>query len=130
MSLNRIDIMGRLARDPEVRYTNNQKAVASFAVAVDRDGKDAGTDFVDVVAWEGTARMAESYFRKGDPVVVSGRLQIRPWEDKNGNKRTSAEIVADRLYFVPKVSAAPNATPNTAPTYSEMTAADDGELPF
>ena len=124
MSLNRIDIMGRLTKNPELRYTTTQKPVANFTVAVDRDGKDSGTDFIDIVTWDGTARFAESYFHKGDPVVVSGKLQMRDWTDKNGNKRISAEVVADRLYFVPRTKGA--AEPNTGFTEIE----DDGELPF
>lgn len=128
MSLNRIDLMGRLARDPEIRYTQKETPVASFSIAVDRDGKDAGVDFIDIVAWSGTATFAQNYFHKGDPVVVSGRLQMRSWEDKNGNKRVSAEVVADRLYFVPKNGAATQSA-TEQPTFSDLDDAD-GDLPF
>ena len=97
--LNRIDIMGRLTRDPELRYTQNQTAVVSFTLAVDRDGKDAGTDFIECIAWKGTAEFVQKFFTKGSMAVVSGRLQIRDWQDKDGNKRRSAEVVANSVYF-------------------------------
>ena len=101
--LNHITIMGRLTRDPELRRTDSGIAVTSFTVAVDRDrapeGQDKETDFLDCVAWRGTAEFVEKYFSKGRMIVVSGRLQIRPWTDKEGNKRRSAEIVADSVYF-------------------------------
>lgn len=102
--LNKIVIMGRLTRDPELRYTQSGTPVASFSVAVDRDFPDKqsgekATDFIDVVAWRHTAEFAHKYFAKGKMAVVSGRLQIRDWEDQNGNKRRSAEIVADSIYF-------------------------------
>ena len=102
--LNHIVIMGRLTRDPEIRYTQSQTPVVSFTAAVDRDfgGRDGGekqTDFIDCVAWRSTAEFVNKYFRKGSMVVVSGRLQIRDWQDRDGNKRRSAEIVADNVYF-------------------------------
>ena len=102
--LNKIVIMGRLTRDPELRYTQSQIPVASFSLAVDRDfgGRDGGerqTDFIDVVAWRHTAEFVDKYFAKGDMAAVSGRLQIRDWTDKDGNKRRSAEVVADSVYF-------------------------------
>ena len=102
--LNHITIMGRLTRDPELRTTQSQTPVVSFSVAVDRDfgGRDGGekqTDFIDCVAWRSTAEFVSKYFRKGSMVVVSGRLQIRDWQDRDGNKRRSAEIVADNVYF-------------------------------
>ena len=102
--LNHIVLMGRLTRDPELRYTQSQIPVASFSLAVDRDfgGRDGGerqTDFIDIVAWRSTAEFVSKYFTKGSMAVVSGRLQIRDWQDNNGNKRRSAEIVADNVYF-------------------------------
>lgn len=102
--LNHITIMGRLTRDPELRRTGTGVAVASFTVAVDRDfgGKDGGekeTDFIDCVAWRNTGEFVSKYFRKGSMIVVSGRLQIRGWTDKEGNKRRTAEVVADSCYF-------------------------------
>ena len=102
--LNHIIIMGRLTRDPELRRTGSGVAVASFTVAVDRDfaPKDGGekeTDFIDCVAWRQTGEFVSKYFTKGRMAVVSGRLQIRSWTDKDGNKRRTAEIVADNVYF-------------------------------
>lgn len=101
--LNHIVVMGRLTRDPELRKTASGVSVASFSVAVDRDfsqqdGKKE-TDFLDVVAWRNTAEFAAKYFMKGRMAVISGRLQIRNWEDKEGNKRRTAEILAENIYF-------------------------------
>jgi single-strand DNA-binding protein len=103
--LNHIVLMGRLTRDPELRRTASGVAVASFSLAVDRDygsNKETGekeTDFIDIVAWRSTAEFVSKYFSKGRMAVVSGRLQIRSWNDKEGNKRRSAEVVADNVYF-------------------------------
>ena len=102
--LNHITIMGRLVRDPELRRTGSGIAVASFTVAVDRDfgSRDGGekeTDFIDCVAWRQTGEFVSKYFTKGRMIVVSGRLQIRSWTDKDGNKRRTAEVVADNCYF-------------------------------
>ena len=102
--LNHIVIMGRLTRDPELRRTGSGIAVASFSVAVERDfsGRDGGekeTDFIDCVAWRQTGEFVSKYFTKGRMIVVSGRLQIRSWTDKEGNKRRTAEVVADNCYF-------------------------------
>ena len=102
--LNHIVIMGRLTRDPELRYTQTQTPVASFSVAVDRDfvPKDGGerqTDFIDCVAWRSSAEFVSKYFQKGSLVAVSGRLQMRDWTDREGNKRRNYEIVADNVYF-------------------------------
>ena len=102
--LNHITIMGRLTRDPELRRTGSGVAVASFTVAVDRDfgGRDGGekeTDFIDCVAWRQTGEFVSKYFTKGRMIVVSGRLQIRSWTDKDGIKRRTAEVVADNCYF-------------------------------
>ena len=101
--LNVAIIMGRLTRDPELRRTNSGKPVAGFTVAVDRDyapeGQEKETDFIDCVAWNGTAEFVEKYFKKGSMIVVQGRLQIRNWTDKDGNKRKSAEILASNVYF-------------------------------
>ena len=102
--LNHITIMGRLTRDPELRYTQSQTPVASFTLAVDRDfgSRDGGekqTDFIDCVAWRQTAEFVSKYFAKGRMAVVEGRLQIRDWTDKDGGKRRSAEVVADNVYF-------------------------------
>ena len=101
--LNTITIMGRLTADPILRRTQNGVAVASFTLACERDfaaqGADKETDFVDIVAWRSTAEFVSKYFTKGRMAVVSGRLQIRNWQDKEGNKRRSAEILADHVYF-------------------------------
>ena len=101
--LNRIIIMGRLTRDPELRHTQSGTAVASFSLAVDRDFKSQNgekeTDFIDVVAWRNSAEFVSRYFTKGRMAVVEGRLQIRDWTDRDGGKRRSAEVVADNVYF-------------------------------
>jgi single-strand DNA-binding protein len=102
--LNHIVLMGRLTRDPELRHTGTGTAVASFSLAVDRDYSSKDTqekavDFIDIVAWRNTAEFVSKYFSKGRMAVVSGRLQIRSWTDKEGGKRRSAEVVADNVYF-------------------------------
>lgn len=101
--LNHIVLMGRLTKDVELRHTGSNIPVASFTLAVDRDRKNQNgekeTDFIDIVAWRNTAEFASKYFAKGRMAVVSGRLQIRDWTDKDGNKRRSAEILADSVYF-------------------------------
>lgn len=101
--LNHITIMGRLTRDPELRYTQSQTPVASFTLAVDRDRtNDQGeraTDFIDCIAWRQTGEFVNKYFRKGSMAVVAGRLTIRDWTDRDGNKRRSAEVVAENVYF-------------------------------
>lgn len=102
--LNHITIMGRLTRDPELRRTGSGVAVASFRVAVDRDfaPKDGGerkADFIDCVAWRQTGEFVSKYFTKGRMIVVDGRLEMRDWTDKDGNKRTSAEVVVANAYF-------------------------------
>ena len=102
--LNHIVIMGRLARDPELRHTQSGTPVATFRLAVDRDFKDKNTgerqtDWIDVVAWRGTGEFVSRYFTRGRMAVVEGRLQIRDWTDREGGKRRSAEVVADNVYF-------------------------------
>ena len=102
--LNHIVLMGRLTRDPELRYTNSNIPVASFSVAVDRDfgrgeNGERQTDFINCVAWRQTGEFVSKYFTKGSMIVVSGRLQIRDYTDRDGNKRTAAEVVADNVYF-------------------------------
>ena len=149
--LNHITIMGRLTRDPELRRTGSGIAVASFTLAVDRDfGKnDNGereTDFIDCVAWRQTGEFVSKYFTKGRMAVVSGRLQIRNWTDKDGNKRRSAEVVADNVYFGDSrrdgetgssysAPAAPSYGGYSAPASSPasdfaMLDDDDAQLPF
>ena len=156
--LNHIVLMGRLTRDPELRRTGTGVAVATFSLAVDRDFPNSATgeretDFIDIVAWRNTAEFVDKYFSKGRMAVVSGRLQIRNWIDKEGNKRRSAEVIADNVYFgdskrdsdsgysAPAYGTAPAAPAYNAPAYSAPAASapasdfsmiedDDSQLPF
>ena len=140
--LNKIALMGRLTRDPELRHTGNGTAVASFTLAVDRDFKNQDgekeCDFIDIVAWRSTGEFVSKYFTKGSMAVVSGRLQIRNWTDKDGNKRRSAEVVADSVYFGSSKrsidsgdSGGYNAPSNTEPQFSMLDDEDDdSDLPF
>ena len=154
--LNHIVLMGRLTRDPELRYTGSNIPVASFTVAVDRDfgkGEERATDFINVVAWRQTGEFVSKYFTKGSMIVVSGRLQMRDWTDRDGNKRTSAEVVADNVYFGDSKKSRDDGegsygnfgrqdtyrTParnsfeqaqSTASAFQAIDDADDGELPF
>ena len=148
--LNKIILMGRLTRDPELRRTNSGTAVTSFSLAVDRDFKSQSgekeTDFIDIVAWRSTAEFVSKYFTKGRMAVVEGRLQIRDWTDKDGGKRRSAEVVADNVYFgdSKRDSGGDNSGYTSAPAYSSAAPSnfsaggsdfaeigeDDGELPF
>ena len=150
--LNRIVIMGRLTRDPELRRTGSGTPVTSFSLAVDRDFKSQDgqreTDFIYVVAWRGTAEFVSKYFTKGRMAVVEGRLQIRDWTDNNGGKRRSAEVVADNVYFgdskrdsapagdfgAPPPYGAPAGrstfpSPESHSDFAEI-GEEDGELPF
>lgn len=137
--LNKIVIMGRLTRDPELRHTQQGTAVASFTLAVDRDFKsqqgEKATDFIDVVAWRNTGEFAAKYFSKGRMAVVEGRLQFRDWTDRDGNKRRAAEVVAENIYFADskRESDSREPTPVDYPIpddqFAEL-ADDDGELPF
>lgn len=126
--LNRITIMGRLAKDPELRRTNDGTPVTSFTLAVDRDFKgqngEKETDWIDVVAWRNTAEFVSKYFSKGRMAVVEGRLQIRNWTDKDGNKRKSAEVIADNVYF----GDSKMASASTEVGYTEIE--DDDDWPF
>lgn len=123
--LNRITIMGRLVRDPELKYTASNTPVTSFTLAVDRDFGEKKTDFIDCVAWKQTAEFVCNYFHKGSLAVASGRLQLRDWEDQNGNKRRNAEVVVDSIYFGES-----KRTDDSKPTFTELSNEDDGELPF
>ena len=152
--LNHITIMGRLTREPELRTTQSGSKVATFTVAVDRDysGRDGGekqTDFIDCVAWRQGGEFVATYFHKGSMIVVSGRLESRKWQDREGNNRTSWEINADHTYFgearrqdsgsygeqansgydsyTPPPSASAQPQPST---FTELPDDDDGELPF
>ena len=135
--LNHSVLMGRLTRDPDLKTTPAGVAVASFSMAVERDFMEGGekkTDFIDVVAWRNTAEFVSKYFAKGSMAVVSGRLQIRDWQDKEGNKRKTAEIVADNVYFGEgkKDGAKPNAPSGGNSNNSAFSELDngDGDLPF
>jgi single-strand DNA-binding protein len=133
--LNHVTIMGRFTRDPELRRTNSGVAVTSFTLAVDRDivNKDTGvrdTDFLDCVAWRGTGEFVEKHFHKGSMAVVSGRLQIRDWTDKDGNKRRTAEIVADNVYFGEAKKSEQTGVPLTPQQDFAMIEDDDAQLPF
>lgn len=133
--LNRIILMGRLTRDPELRRTGNGTAVTSFSLAVDRDYKSpAGereTDFIDIVAWRNTAEFVHKYFTKGRMAVVEGRLQVRDWTDKDGGRRRSAEVVADNIYFGDsKRTVSDSDTPAPSGEFTELPDEETGELPF
>ena len=146
--LNKIILMGRLTRDPELRRTQSGTPVASFSLAVDRDFKnketgEKSTDFIDCVAWRGTGEFVSKYFSKGRMAVVEGRLQLRDWTDKDENKRRSAEVIAENIYFgdskkdagdpLDKLKDTMEAeggdyTETSGDAYEELT--DDGDLPF
>lgn len=148
--LNHIVLMGRLTRDPELRRTQTGTAVASFSLAVERDfasrdGGDRQTDFIDIVAWRQTAEFVSKYFSKGRMAVVSGRLQLRDWTDRDGNKRRSAEVIAENVYFgdskrdgassgdyAPQSYSEPAGgytSPVSGSDFTELSD-DDGDLPF
>ena len=140
--LNKIIIMGRLTRDPELRRTGSGTSVTSFSLACDRDFKSQSgekeTDFIEVVAWKNTAEFVSKYFSKGRMAVVEGRLQIRDWTDKAGNKRTTAEVVADNVYFADSKRSESNE--NQKENFNALSgrlgddfvpaSEEDGELPF
>ena len=140
--LNKIIIMGRLTRDPELRRTGSGTAVTSFSLACDRDFKsqsgDKETDFIEAVAWKNTAEFVSKYFSKGRMAVVEGRLQIRDWTDKAGNKRTTAEVVADNVYFADSKRSESN--DNQKENFNALSgrlsddfvpiSEEDGEIPF
>ena len=134
--LNHITIMGRMTKDPELRRTGSGVAVTSFTIAVDRDiaNKETGereTDFIDCVAWRGTGEFVDKHFRKGSMAVASGRLQIRSWTDKEGNKRRSAEVVADNVYFGDSKKDSGSAPSVTQPAQDfQQIDVDDSLLPF
>ena len=144
--LNKIIVMGRLTRDPETRRTQGGTAVVSFSLAVDRDFKDRNTgerttDFIDCVAWRQTGEFVSRYFTKGRMAIVEGRLQIRDWTDKEGNKRRSAEVIADNVYFgdskpkdggdVPAYEGEPGAGFGAPPSgFTPNFGEENGELPF
>lgn len=130
--LNKVIVMGRLVRDPELRRTNSGTVVASFTIACDRDFKSDGgereADFIECVAWRNTAEFVSKYFAKGRMAVVSGRLQTRNWTSKEGNKRKATEIVAESVYFGD--SKREELQSYAAPQESFAELPDDGEIPF
>ena len=142
MALNKIFLQGRLTRDPELRRTGSGTAVTSFSLACDRDFKSQSgekeTDFIEVVAWKNTAEFVSKYFSKGRMAVVEGRLQIRDWTDKAGNKRTTAEEVADNVYFADSKRSESN--DNQKENFNALSgrlsddfvpiSEEDGEIPF
>ena len=140
--LNHIVIMGRLTRDPELRYTGTGIPVANFRVAVDRDfknGDERETDFIDCTAWRHTGEFVSKHFAKGSMAVVSGRLQMRTWTARDGENRTSAEVVADSVYFGESKSNRTESAEETgsfdrsmqqASAFTPVDIDDDGELPF
>ena len=138
MALNHITIMGRLTADPQLRRTGTGVAVASFTLAVDRDfpgqSGEKETDFIDCVAWRNTGEFVSKYFSKGRMMVVSGRLQIRGWTDKDGNSRRTAEVVADNVYFGDSNKDTQNrnegAQPQQMPQDFAVLTDDDSQLPF
>ena len=132
--LNKVIIMGRLTRDPELRRTQGGTAVTSFTMAVDRDFKSQSgekeTDFIDVVAWRNTGEFAAKYLAKGRMAAVEGRIQARDWQDKDGNRRKAVEVVADNVYFADskRDSKPQETTSSNEPEFDEIE--DDGDLPF
>lgn len=131
--LNKAILMGRLTRDPELRYTQNNTPVVTFTLAIDRSyskGQERQTDFIDIVAWRRTAEFVSQWFTKGMMAVVVGSIQSRRWQDKNGNNRTSIEVVADEVQFGESKRSRENGAvqPDNA-TFTEITG-DDDEVPF
>ncbi len=124
--LNHSTIMGRLVRDPEIRRTNSGKAVCSFTIACDKQGKDSGASFIDCVAWEKTADFIGNYFAKGSAIIVEGRLESRQYETKDGQKRTVLEVVVSQAHFCGKKEE----TTAPAPSNYEMLTDNDASLPF
>lgn len=130
--LNKCFLLGRMTKDPEIRRTNGGTAVTSFTLAVDRDFKTNGekeTDFIEVVAWRNTAEFVSKYFSKGRMAIVEGRLQIREWTDKSGNKRRTAEVVADNVYFGDSKKENKEASEYKQDDFAVISE-EDGDLPF
>lgn len=130
--LNNVIIMGRLTRDPELRRTQGGTAVTSFTMAVDRDFKaqsgEKETDFIDVVAWRNTGEFAAKYLAKGRMAAVEGRIQVRDWQDKDGNRRKSVEVVADNVYFADSKRDSKPQESRDDQEFDEIE--DDGDFPF
>lgn len=146
--MNQIALMGRLTRDPELRQVKTGVSVVSFAIAVDRgytpkDGGERQTDFIEIEAWRNTAEFVSKYFTKGQMVALTGRMQIDAWEDKEGNKRRSAKVVADQVYFTESKKSRDASLGNTTSKKDDIDTTapvepsdfaeldmDDGDLPF
>lgn len=128
--LNSISLMGRITRDPELKYTPSEKPVTSFTLAVDRDGKDAGVDFLDCVAWEANATLVDRFFKKGNLMIVRGRLRIKEWVGKDETKKRAPEIVVERVYFVEKKSESNRPADAVPSSFTDIDDEEDGELPF
>lgn len=132
--LNNVVIMGRLTRDPELRRTQSGTAVTSFTMAVDRDFKSQSgekeTDFIDVVAWRNTGEFAAKYLAKGRMAAVEGRIQVRDWQDKDGNRRKSVEVVADNVYFADSKRDSKPQESRTVDDQEFDEIEDDGDIPF
>lgn len=132
--LNNVVIMGRLTRDPELRRTQSGTAVTSFTMAVDRDFKSQSgekeTDFIDVVAWRNTGEFAAKYLAKGRMAAVEGRIQVRDWQDKDGNRRKSVEVVADNVYFADSKRDSKPQESHTVDDQEFDEIEDDGDFPF
>ena len=128
--LNQVTLMGRLTRDPELKYTSTNKPVTSFRLAVQRDTNNDVADFVDCVAWDKTAEMVSRYYRKGERMGVDGRIHTRNWVDSDGNNRSATEVVVDRAYFVePKPRGDVAHSPEPSSKVADIDE-EDGELPF
>ena len=137
--LNKVILMGRITADPELKHTPSNVAVCSFSLAVNRRFNRNETDFIDIVAWRQQAEFISKYFTKGQQMVVCGALQTRTWEDKNGNKRKSVEVVVDEVHFADSKRTAGNTSPreealpfdfSAGNAFSEIEDEDDGNLPF
>ena len=138
--LNKVILMGRLTADPELKHTPSNVAVCSFSLAVNRSFNKDETDFFDIVAWRNTAEFVSKYFTKGQQMALSGRLQTRTWEDRNGSKRKTVEVVADEVFFADSKRERGQAAPareealpfdfGDAGTFSEIDDEDSGNLPF
>ena len=138
--LNKVILMGRLTADPELKHTPSNVAVCSFSLAVNRSFNKDETDFFDIVAWRNTAEFVSKYFTKGQQMALSGRLQTRTWEDRNGSKRKTVEVVADEVFFADSKRERGQATPareealpfdfGDAGAFSEIDDEDSGNLPF
>ena len=131
--LNKFVGMGRLVRDPSMKQTQNGTNVTTFTIAVERDfqqGEEKQTDFISCVAWRQTAEFVNSYFHKGNLILVQGSLQSRKWQDKDGKNRTEWEVIADRCYFTGEKNGSAKTGAQDAQTFTEDPAEDDGDIPF